>query len=890
MKNFNFINQLGEIHRQTEELLKAHCPDVCGKIPFREMENLLRNIRTDRIESEVQNEKLRGIQMQLETSRNRYYDLYEFAPAGYFIFDADGIIMSVNLTGALLLGVERWELTKVNFAAFISPECRCLFDSEHKRAVETRTERHFEIRLIRKDGKPFYVHLKSIAVEDDEGILNRIRTAVINIDEQIKAKEALQHRLMMEELIAKISSAWTKMNINVSSEAFGEEIKSALAMIGRFVRSDRCYIALFSKDGTAQAEQIYEWCETARSPQPATCNLQPVTGRRAAEKLRRGEIVYIPDTDALTREPRKEKKLWQAQGIRSFLAIPIFLEKSLIGYFGLDARSPGKIGYDEDIRLVRVIGEMFAHLLARVRTQESLRKSEQYYRAIVEDQTEMICRFLPDATILFVNKAYCRYFGKNEEELIGRRFLEFVPEDEHEGIRRHIASFTPDHYIKTYEHYVTAPEGETRWQQWVDRAIFDARGELTEFQSVGRDITEQKKAEAAWRRYEFIANSSKDFMTLINRDYVYEAVNLSYRSAFDKDSSELVGKTAAEVWGAETFENHIKPNIDRCLAGNEIHFEGWFEFHNKGMRYYSVSYYPYFNEKEKVTHAVVFTLDLTERKQAEDALEQAYSELKSTQSQLVQSAKLASVGQLVAGVVHELNQPLTVIRGTAQLILRLPAFNKTDNKTSRKTAWKPDELIQRIERIEDSTSRMMNIINHLRSFSRQSRMNFQPVNINKVIEESFLMVGEQLRVHNIEVRKNMDLNLPEIRGDANQIEQVFLNLFINARDAIEEKRAAEEGKAAYLSPKNKGILEVTSAVSENGAGGIEILVSDTGGGISAENTDKIFDPFFTTKDINKGMGLGLSISYGIIKDHNGDIEVAQTGQNGTTFKIKFPTG
>ncbi|OQX00487.1 MAG: hypothetical protein BWK80_61710 [Desulfobacteraceae bacterium IS3] len=645
------------------------------------------------------------------------------------------------------------------------------------------------------------------------------------------------------------------------------------------------------------------------------------------------------------------------------------------------------------------------NLLARVRAEQLLQKSEQHYRAIVEDQTELICRFLPDTSILFVNKAYCRYFKKNEEELIGRRFLEFVPPDEYEGIRLHIASFTPDNPIRTYEHNVTAPDGEIRWHQWVDRAIFDACGNVTEFQSVGRDTTDRKKAERLWRKYEFIANSSKDFMTLINKDYVYEAVNLSYRKAFGKEMQEIVGKTAAEVWGPETFENHIKPNIDKCLGGSEIHFEGWFEFHNKGQRYYSVSYYPYFNEKGSVTHAVVFTMDLTDRKQAEEALEKAYSELKSTQSQLIQSAKLASVGQLVAGVVHELNQPLTVIRGSAQLILRslsssnqtqgcttglsafsravllndgcttdlsafsravllndgcrtglkpvlltdnqtqgcttdlsafsravllndgcttdLSAFSRavllTDSQTEANTVLNKDKLKHWMERIEVSTTRMMRIIAHLRSFSRQSRMNLQPVDINKVIEASFLMVGEQLRVHNIEIKKSLASNLPEIRGDANQIEQVFLNLFINARDAIEEKRTAvrlrspagerfdcahqtagerfdcahqtagERFDCAHQTAGERsrtGVLEVASFREE---GNICILVGDTGGGIPAECMDKIFDPFFTTKDVDKGMGLGLSISYGIIKDHKGDIEVAETGTNGTIFKIKLPT-
>ena len=167
--------------------------------------------------------------------------------------------------------------------------------------------------------------------------------------------------------------------------------------------------------------------------------------------------------------------------------------------------------------------------------------------------------------------------------------------------------------------------------------------------------------------------------------------------------------------------------------------------------------------------------DITERKRAEEALQKAYRALQNTQAQLIQSAKLASIGELAAGVAHELNQPLMVIRSTAQFVRRTLEKGKMDI----------DQLLKLFEPLERNTKRMMNIINHLRSFSRQSQTEFSPLDVNRVIEESFLMIGEQLRLHNIEVRQNLLSNLPHVRGDANQLEQVFLNLITNARDAID---------------------------------------------------------------------------------------------------------
>jgi len=265
--------------------------------------------------------------------------------------------------------------------------------------------------------------------------------------------------------------------------------------------------------------------------------------------------------------------------------------------------------------------------------------------------------------------------------------------------------------------------------------------------------------------------------------------------------------------------------------------------------------------------------DVTDRNLAEQSLNKAYQELKHTQSQLVQSGKLASIGELAAGVAHELNQPLMVIRGNAQLVKR---FIKNGE-------YEIDDLLKQMEPIERNTKRMMNIINHLRTFSRQSKAEHYALNVNQVIEESFLMVGEQLRLRNIEIKKTLDPALPKIKGDTNQLEQVFLNLITNARDAITEKNQDQKPENG-----NTDSIEIITKTSESDANLIEVFFKDSGNGIGESARNSIFDPFFTTKEVGKGTGLGLSISYGIISDHNGQIEIAETGPQGTTFQVKLP--
>jgi signal transduction histidine kinase len=194
-----------------------------------------------------------------------------------------------------------------------------------------------------------------------------------------------------------------------------------------------------------------------------------------------------------------------------------------------------------------------------------------------------------------------------------------------------------------------------------------------------------------------------------------------------------------------------------------------------------------------------------------------------------------------------------------------------------------DELIHLVDPLERNTSRMMKIIEHLRTFSRQSKGQFTALDINQVIEDSFMLMGEQLVLHNIEVKKKLSPNLPHIHGDANQLEQVLLNLMTNSRDAIETKRQMLENNA-----RSGQSLEIITRLANADAQFVDILFTDTGCGFEPENLEKIFDPFFTTKEAGKGTGLGLSISYGIIKDHKGDIQAIETSPDGTTFRIRLP--
>ena len=261
--------------------------------------------------------------------------------------------------------------------------------------------------------------------------------------------------------------------------------------------------------------------------------------------------------------------------------------------------------------------------------------------------------------------------------------------------------------------------------------------------------------------------------------------------------------------------------------------------------------------------------EIEKRKTTERKARDALLQLKETQAQLIQSAKLASIGELAAGVAHELNQPLMVIRTNVQLLTR----------TLKKGLELSGNGLQPLALIEPNTKRMMNIINHLRTFSRQAKEEFTAVDVNKTIEGCLLMMEEQLRLRNIDLKLELMEGIPKIAGNATQIEQVVLNLITNGRDAIED---------LWTGQNRAVVITVATGVSGKEREWVEILVGDTGKGISANHLDRIFEPFFTTKEVGRGTGLGLSISYGIIKDHGGEIDVAKTGPEGTTFRVRLP--
>jgi two-component system, NtrC family, sensor kinase len=233
--------------------------------------------------------------------------------------------------------------------------------------------------------------------------------------------------------------------------------------------------------------------------------------------------------------------------------------------------------------------------------------------------------------------------------------------------------------------------------------------------------------------------------------------------------------------------------------------------------------------------------------------------LKVAQEQLVQSEKMAAFGQLGAGIAHEVKNPLAGILGFAQLTLR-----KLEDGSP---------LHNNLLVIEKETKRCKLIIDNLLKFARQEKVDYSPLDINSVIEDAVAIVDHQMGINKVQLKKELVQSPPTIMGNGNQIEQVLINMMINAQQAMDG---------------NAGNISIGSYITESGD--VQVRIKDDGPGMPKEIQAKIFEPFFTTKAAGKGTGLGLSVSYGIIKDHKGEIKLESETGGGTEFIITFPAG
>ena len=486
---------------------------------------------------------------------------------------------------------------------------------------------------------------------------------------------------------------------------------------------------------------------------------------------------------------------------------------------------------------------------------ENLNAEEMFWRERIFDSLSYPSVIVtPEKTVVGANKKFYDTYGLSPEDIIGKKcFHSFLYKD------------TPcksddcpiSRVISNKEAHTYTLKRQYKWEERVFSPIFDENQEVAFVLSSIRDITRTKSLENQ-------LIGVKEFITRV----IYASAS-AIVAADRSGKIELMNSVAKELFGAYnggegtiTHTEQLYPpgkakEIMRMLRDEKIGGRGKLIIprtiivNAKGEEIeVEMSAAIIYDEHGNESATMAIYNDLKDKIKVE-------RQLKLTQKHLAKSEKMASLGQLAAGVAHEINNPLTGVLFYASLLLERSDLD--------------DDAKQDLNYIIEDANRCKNIVKSLLVYSRSTDSNKRIVQINEIVDQSLKLIRDQKKFRNIQIRRYLSQEMMLINADTSKLNQVIINLVINAADAMKGS-----GRITLHSYKDKPHKKIF------------LEVKDTGEGIPRENLSKIFDPFFTTKEVGKSTGLGLSIVYGIIEEHGGRISVKETGAKGTTFILEFP--
>jgi len=520
-------------------------------------------------------------------------------------------------------------------------------------------------------------------------------------------------------------------------------------------------------------------------------------------------------------------------GLHGALAFPIRNERDVTGvmvFFTRDIREP-----DHDLlKDMADIGNRVGLFTERKRAEEALRKSEATGRALLESAAEGIVIVNPDGRIVLANVRTEELFGYQRDELLGQTLEVLLPERFQNSHADHRAVYFAEPRVRPMGiglDLAARRKDGTEFPVEISLSFIKTEDGVIAMGFI-TDITERKQAEEAL-----------DGIVVVDRE--------GRITAWNRAMEQLYGMTAIEARGLPILEAFPKLKaqgfakvLARILEENEEVALGGFEHETR------------FRGR--------VTMDLKG------------SPLRTPTGEVI-GAKMAAVGTLAAGIAHEINNPIGIITSRVELMLM----------EAREKGLLP-EVMKDLQVVEKHAGRVAKITQGLLSFSRQAPWKMTTVDVNQVVEEALLLVEKQLAKEGIVLKKDLAPDPPKIQGSPNHLEQVIVNLLTNAREAMPRGGVLRVSTTVHRPPltddrKGEDRSGRRSSVIESG---VQIRIGDTGPGIPAEIVPRIFDPFFTTKE--QGSGLGLSITYGIVREHGGTITVDSRPGEGSSFIIQLP--
>jgi PAS domain S-box-containing protein len=497
------------------------------------------------------------------------------------------------------------------------------------------------------------------------------------------------------------------------------------------------------------------------------------------------------------------------------------------------SRTPGLS--DDDTRTIHVLKDI-----------TDRREAERRYRELFDSIQEGLFFATPDGRFLDVNDAMVRMLGYGSREELLRAdvgpHLYPVPTARESFLR----ALAKRGVLRNYEETLRRKDGTLLHTLQNITAVRDAAGKVAQIRGLMLDVTEQKMFQSQLQRErdfnQKILNTTQSMILVLDTAGLISYANRRcFESGYRED--ELIGHRLVD-WVEPSHRESFEAALETTAQGHQVeNLEPRVRRSDGSMGHFSISLSPMRDEQNVVNSVVVVMTDITDATLL--------------QAKLAHSERMATIGRLVSGVAHEVNNPLAAILGFTDLLLENPAI--------------PDNAREDLQIILHEAQRTKDIVRDLLSFARQRPVQRELVQVNSVLRQTIKLRSYDFASHGVEVSEDFDENLAPALGDAQQLQQVFLNILNNAYDAVQE--AGQRGSISIRTRRQNDLIEV--AFTDNGTG-----VTDP---------ERIFDPFFTTKQAAKGTGLGLSICYGIVRAHGGEIFCTNNDDShGCTFKIRIP--
>jgi len=750
------------------------------------------------------------IEEALKQSEEKYRTILEEMQESYFELDLKGNYTLFNSALCRQLGYSKEEIMGINYKSTTPSDKQKEAFEVYNRIYRTGEPiQLFQGEQIKKDGTLINVEYSASPIRNDKGEIVGFRGVVRDVTERKKIEEALKqseerYRTILEEMEdgyfeVDLAGNYTFLN-EANAHQLGYSVEEARGLNYRAV--------IASED----IENIY---------------------KAFNQVYRKGQ----PVRNFTVKSVRKDGNT----GLGEISVFPIRNEKGdIIGFRG--------IGRD---------------ITERMQMIEDLRRSEERYRTVLDEMEEAYYEIDLAGKFTFVNDALIRKSGRSREQFIGNPYQGGTAEQQERLANAFYQVYKTGRPLEDLKLKSLKPDGTFIFSEETILPLRNKAGDIIGFRGVGRDVTERRQMAEALRR------SEERYSTILDEmEEAYYEVDLKGNFTFFSDAlCKQLGYSREELTGLnyqayiprenrkkvfEVYNTVFRTGEPRKLfTSSQIKKDGT-------LVYTEDSIFPMRDEDGKIIGFRGISRDITERKQREEERKQREEERKQLEQKAQFASRLASVGELAAGVAHEINNPLTAVIGYAHLLL--------DRKDI------PVDIKRDIEVINEGAQRVSGIIKKLLVFARQTKPERTYVDINEIINTTLELRGYSLRNANVKIILQLDPDLPMTVADPGQLQQVFLNLIMNSE--AEVKLVHGGGKLAIK----------TEQVGDN----LRVSFKDNGLGIAKENLERIFDPFFTTRKVGQGTGLGLSVCHGIVTEHRGRIWAESHLGKGATFIVELP--